>query len=263
MTLVPATSQGTGSGTVTDVTAADPSIVVGGTPSIAVTVATASLAVIAAQHASAGAITASAQKVTNLANGSAAGDAAAFGQIVPVATVTAAGDLIVGTGNATVGRLAVGATGTVLGGGATPAYVKPPGTELGYVQTTSDFPVTDILESTGTPILTFGSIAFDGGPVMLEFFCQAAQPPTTVAGFLIVTLWEGVTDTSRLAVVSNEVAAVSAVYSLPGRLRFTPTAANHTYFISAFVSATTGTPVLHASTGGTGGAPLFARILKV
>lgn len=99
------------------ITAGDTSIVVGGTAA-APTVVTASLAVIAADHASAGAITASSQKITNLANGTVATDAAAFGQItaanagaVALSTVTAAGDLIAGTGNGTVGRLAVGTAG--------------------------------------------------------------------------------------------------------------------------------------------------------
>jgi hypothetical protein len=72
---------GGGSGTVTSVAAGDASVVVAGTPTVAPTIETASLAVIAGLHASAGAITASSQKITNLANGTASSDAAAFGQI--------------------------------------------------------------------------------------------------------------------------------------------------------------------------------------
>lgn len=74
-------SGGGGSGTVTSVAAGDASIVVGGTPTVAPTVVTASLAVIAGLHASAGAITASNQKITNLATGTAATDAARVDQL--------------------------------------------------------------------------------------------------------------------------------------------------------------------------------------
>lgn len=69
-----------GSGTVTSVTAADTSIVIGGTAS-APTVRTGTLDVIAADHPPAAAVALNAQKITGLANGTLATDAAAFGQI--------------------------------------------------------------------------------------------------------------------------------------------------------------------------------------
>lgn len=88
----------------------------------------------------AAAIAMGSHKITGLTNGSAASDAAAFGQItaanagaVALSTVTATGDLIVGTGNGTVGRLGVGATGTVLVGGSTPGWAVSPGTLLATV----------------------------------------------------------------------------------------------------------------------------------
>jgi hypothetical protein len=69
-----------GAGPGITVTAADTSIVVGGTSS-AVTVATGTLDVIATQHAPAAAWSNNSKKITSLANGSSAQDAAAFGQI--------------------------------------------------------------------------------------------------------------------------------------------------------------------------------------
>jgi hypothetical protein len=62
------------------VTAGDTSIVIGGTGTNP-TVETASLDVIAADHATAGDVSMSSHKITNLTNGSSAQDAAAFGQI--------------------------------------------------------------------------------------------------------------------------------------------------------------------------------------
>lgn len=54
------------------------------------------------------------QKITSLANGSASSDAAAYGQVVPLATATTKGDLLVAIAAATIARLGVGSDGTVL-----------------------------------------------------------------------------------------------------------------------------------------------------
>ena len=75
-----AQAPGTGTGTVTSVTATDTSIVIGGTAA-APTVATGTLDVIAADHPPAAAWSNNSQQIHGLANGSAAQDAAAFGQV--------------------------------------------------------------------------------------------------------------------------------------------------------------------------------------
>ena len=72
---------GPGTGTVTSVTATDTSIVVSGTPTAAPTLATGTLDVVATQHPPAGNWSNNSHKITSVANGSSAQDAAAFGQI--------------------------------------------------------------------------------------------------------------------------------------------------------------------------------------
>lgn len=72
---------GGGSGTVTDVTAADGSVVIGGTPTVSPTVRTGTLDAIATAHPPVAAVAMNSQKITGLADGAAAQDAAAFGQI--------------------------------------------------------------------------------------------------------------------------------------------------------------------------------------
>lgn len=83
MALSPTSSHGS-SGGVASVAATDASIVIGGTAT-APTIATGTLDVIAAQHAPAASVAMNAKKITGLANGSAATDAAAYGQLAGVA----------------------------------------------------------------------------------------------------------------------------------------------------------------------------------
>ena len=77
---------------VTSVTAGDTSVVIGGTPA-AVTLETATLDVIATDHPPAAAWSNNAYKITDIANGSASSDAAAYGQILPLAGGTMTGFL--------------------------------------------------------------------------------------------------------------------------------------------------------------------------
>ncbi len=72
---------GGGTGTVTSVAAADGSVVVGGTPTVAPTVRTGTLDAIATAHPPVAAVALNAQKITGLANGASAQDAVAFGQL--------------------------------------------------------------------------------------------------------------------------------------------------------------------------------------
>jgi len=72
---------GGGGGTVTSVAATDASIVVSGTATVTPTIATGTLDVIATQHPPAANWSNNSHKITSVANGSSAQDAAAFGQI--------------------------------------------------------------------------------------------------------------------------------------------------------------------------------------
>ena len=121
-------------GTVTSVTATDTSIVVSGTDTIAPTIATGTLDVIATQHPPAAAWSNNSEKITSLANGSSAQDAAAFGQI-PTSASSIGGLLAsnnlddVGTASTAFGNISPMTTsGDIIYGGASGAGTRLAGT---------------------------------------------------------------------------------------------------------------------------------------
>lgn len=95
-----------------NVTAADTSVVVGGTAQ-APTIRTGTLDVIATQHAPAADWSNNSHKITGLTEGAAAGEAATYAA-TPAGIITASGDIIYGSGAHTAARLAKGSDGQVL-----------------------------------------------------------------------------------------------------------------------------------------------------
>lgn len=148
-------------------------------------------------------------------------------------------------------------------GSSAATWKYPPGFEIGIGTLTSEFDVTDTSETTATSIIAPGALTFDGGAVYAEFFSPQVRAPSTVGGTITVTLFEGASEITRLAVTNNEVAGANLAYSITARYKFTPTAASHTYKLCAFVSATTGTPYILGGTGsGAAYPPAYLRFVK-
>lgn len=165
---------------------------------------------------------------------------------------------VVTTGTAAAGQVPVASSASA------GAWAYPPGFEINYTQITSNANVTDTSEATATALISPAAITFDGTAVLVEFFCASVLTDTAAAGDqLIISLFEGSTQITRLAVLNS---LVTSQHREPvvGRYRFTPTAAAHTYKVTAFTTSTTGTPTLAAGSGGTAGMPpAFIRFTKV
>ena len=150
-------------GTVTSVTATDTSIVVSGTPTAAPTLATGTLDVIATQHPPAGNWSNNSHKITSLANGSGAQDAAAYGQ-------TPAGGTTV-----TIGQGGTGSTSRTFAGLLTPTAVKT----TTYSASAGDFVPCDT--TSGSFTVTLPNAPADLSVVGVKQVIQGGTNTVTVA----------------------------------------------------------------------------------
>lgn len=138
------------------------------------------------------------------------------------------------------------------------------GTEISYTQITSPAAITDTSEATATALISPGSITFDGSPVVCEFFGDVAADTGAASDLLIITLFEGSTQITRLGWLRTVVTAAASVGTMCCRYRFTPTAGAHTYKLCGFVASTSGSPQILAGSGGTAGhPPAYVRFTKV
>ena len=196
--------------------------------------------------------------------GAASGD---LGGNYPGPTVTGGTHLT--AASVAIASLADPTTGKVIGSSSNAAAaVFPPGFEIGYDQITSQVNVVSTTEATGTTVIAAAAHTFDGTAVMVEFFSYSVGTPVvaSVNDFVIISLFEAATQIGRLAHVNlNEGSVAMGLFaSVCARYRFTPTAASHTYTVTAHTSSTTGTPFVGAGAAGTGvGVPAFVRFTKV
>lgn len=135
-TLVPFGGGGGGSGTVTSVTAADASILVTGTDTVAPVLQTGALNVIAGNHPPQANWSNAGYKITDLAPGTASADAVIVGQVLQF---SAAGQLAVGIGAGTGELFPIGTAGQALIVGGS----DPSGLEWGNPTANSPTPPND------------------------------------------------------------------------------------------------------------------------
>jgi hypothetical protein len=161
-----------------------------------------------------------------------------------------------------VGKLAPGLAGQLLGG-TTPAYAYPPGFEIAYDQITSTVNIVATAEGTPTAVIAGTSHTYENVPYLFHFHAPVAVDSSAAAGTLTVLLMQDSASIGRIAILDSITVSTQIQAALTGELRFTPTAAAHTFGVSAFVSSTTGTPQVGAGAGGSGVVvPAFLRVTK-
>lgn len=155
-----------------------------------------------------------------------------------------------------------GLAGQVLQG-VTPSYAYPPGFEIAYDQITSGVNVASTTEGTPTAIIAGTSHTYEAVPYVAEFFSPQVTDSSAAAGTVTILFIADGASIGRLAVLDSVTATTQILAPVTGKLRFTPTAAAHTYGISAFASSATGTPAVGAGAGGINTlAPAYVRITK-
>ncbi len=133
------------------------------------------------------------------------------------------------------------------------------GSELDYVERTSNLTVTHTTAATADTIITGSSVSYDGSTrICIEFFCYAAE--MTGANALLISLWDGSTELGRWALIENAATGSFAAAQSPKRF-LTPSNASHSYLVKAW--KTGGTGIIYAGAGGTDTPlPAFLRITR-
>jgi hypothetical protein len=145
---------------------------------------------------------------------------------------------------------------------ALPGAGHPPGYEIGYDQITAIVNVTATVEASGTPVIACAPHAFDGSPVLAEFFAPVGTAANAAGSYLVLCLFEGSTEIGRLLTASAGTVNSGINAPLSGKLRFTPTVGNHTYTVTGY--QVNGNGAVYAGLGGIGlYVPAFIRFTKV
>jgi hypothetical protein len=293
VTLVPASSRGSGggSGTVTSVGSADSSVTVTNpttTPDLSVsyshiTGAPAQLAPTAVKVANYNAVAAD-YVVCDVTGGAftvtlptAPADKTQIAVEIVAQTTTGAPKLLtVAAGGSDVFYVAAGATSILMGQPFVTVVFQykasgaiwyapgagaslPSGFEFGYDPIVANVPITSSTEATGTTIISCAAHGFDGAPVLATFFSSGVF--AGVAGVMSLSLFESTTE-QGVFVYTQGVSGAQPGGAMLGCLRFTPSAASHTYTVTGFRTVANG--VVQAGAGGTAtNVPAYIRFTKV
>lgn len=140
------------------------------------------------------------------------------------------------------------------------------GSEIDYVEKTSDTSITATSEATANTIVTGNAVTYDGSTaIVIEFQAPGYQAPSVSAASMSFWLYDGSSSIGFIGACNNPgtISATVAGMRTTGvmKVRITPSAAAHTYSIRA--SVTSGTGTVKGGAGGSGVVyPAFIRITK-
>ncbi len=172
------------------------------------------------------------------------------------------GSFTAAAGDIPIASLAAGLTGQLIGG-TVPAYAYPPGFEIAYDQITSGVNVASTSEGTPTAIIAGTSHVYEAAAYLFEFYSPSVTDPSSASGIVTILLIEDAASIGRLAIQESVTVSTQTIDACIGKLRLTVAAGAHTFGISAFCSATTGTPAIGAGAGGINTlVPAYLRVTK-
>ena len=140
-----------------------------------------------------------------------------------------------------------------------------PGSEIGYDAITGNVSIVGTTQGAATTIITCGAHTFDGTPAICTLWCLARLDTGSAGDQMTFGLFETGSLVSLLGQVATPATTAPAAYVINTVYRFTPSSASHSYVVGAWVTSTTGSPLVIAGAGGSGGAnpPAFIRFTKV
>lgn len=135
-----------------------------------------------------------------------------------------------------------------------------PGEELAYNEITSNATITATTTATATLAIEGTTRAYDGSPIIVEFYTALLYSPAVVGTWTVVNLWDGNTDLGQFGQVGggNANAIGTPCFS---RRRITPTVGTHNYRIKAWV-ASSGSGTVAAGAGAPVYVPAFIRVTR-
>lgn len=136
-----------------------------------------------------------------------------------------------------------------------------PGEELAYNQITASASITGTTAATANLIIEGTSRAYDGSPVLVEFYTMIVQAPNIANVGAYISLWDGASDIGYLADVFNG-SAVSVASPVFVQRRIVPTVGTHNYRIAAFIQGGAGSLVFAGAGGAASFPPAYVRVVR-
>lgn len=153
--------------------------------------------------------------------------------------------------------VAQGGTGATTAAAARTSLAVP-GEELAYNQITATTNVTGAGETGPNVIIEGTTRAYDGTPVLVEFFTPGTYMSATSQ--VVFNIWDGGTDLGRIAGVINSAGYLTPVH---GRRKLTPTAGSHNFRVVAWLPGGSGNGQVFAGPGGAAAyMPAFIRVTR-
>jgi len=136
--------------------------------------------------------------------------------------------------------------------------------EIAFNQWTSNVVITASTEASAQQIIQTGSFAYDGKPVMLEFYCSNVQCPLPAGGQLLINLWDNNVDYGRLAQLIHPGGTAPFCVTVLAKRRWTPSVGNHDFSLRGWLAGGGTTAQISAGAGtGTGmNVPMFVRVTR-